>query len=114
MTVRCCPMGSFCLRFGFDLLDDGAIDGVDRAGGLDLASIFVMFGVCGKLGAIDLVFGHGAYVDGGERFTCGTGKLGWCVVTGDASAALRDGLEHRCASRIVCWGRSCTSGTRYT
>jgi hypothetical protein len=43
---------SFLSHSWLDPLNDGAIYGVDRAGRLDLADIFLMLGVRGKLRAI--------------------------------------------------------------
>src|ERR1700743_547611 len=68
---RSYPAGSFRGSSWLDLLNNGAIDGVNRTGRFDFSSIFLMPGVRGKLDAIHLIFGHGTHINRGERFAGG-------------------------------------------
>ena len=88
---------------------------MDRARCLDLANIFLMLRMGGKLSAVDLILGHCSDIDRRKRFAGSTGKLGGCVVTGDAGTALRDGRVFRFGIGTPVGKpverRSCTSGT---
>ena len=58
-----------------------------------MAAYSFVLGVVGEFGAVDLVLGHGADVDGGEGFGGVAGELCRSVVAGDLAAGFGDGSD---------------------